>query len=498
MGNKKYMLSIDQSTQGTKALLLDKTGRLVGRRDVSHSQFVDERGWVEHDMDEIWENTKLVVKMLLTDFEVNSKDVEGIGISNQRETIGVWNRRSGKPLYHAIVWQCARAKEICSRIQKKGLGERVQKITGLRLSPYFSAAKLAWLFEHVPQVSENQERGELCCGTMDSWLLFKMTGGREFKTDISNASRTQLLDLENASWSEEMCNIFKIPVSCLPEICDSDSYFGKTDMEGILEEQIPIFSVLGDSHGALFGQGCHVKGAAKATYGTGSSVMMNTGDTLVAGKGELATSVAWARKGKISYALEGNINYTGAVITWLKNDLQLISSPLETEELAYRARGGDKTYLVPAFTGLGAPYWNSDATALITGMTRMTGKAEIVKAALESIAYQIYDVVEQMHQEMRGSKLLFLRTDGGPTRNKYLMQFQSDILGIPVEVSKDEELSGIGVAYMAGIKCGFYNEEELFSKWRGNGYIPEMKDEERACRIRGWKNAVGQTIFQEQ
>lgn len=495
---KKYMLSVDQSTQGTKALLFDKDGNLLKRRDVSHTQIINDKGWVEHDLEEIWENTKKAVKNLLSDQNVQADEIAGIGISNQRETIAAWNRKTGRPIYHAIVWQCARGEKICDGLKKSGAAGLVKEKTGLDLSPYFSACKLAWIFQNVPEAKKLAENGNLCCGTMDSWLVYKMTGGENFKTDSSNASRTQLFNLHSLKWDEELCEMFGVPVDTLPEVCDSDALYGWTDLEGVLTVKIPICGVMGDSHGALFGQGCHEPGMAKATYGTGSSVMMNVGKETVIPQDGLVSSVAWSMHGSTSYVLEGNINYTGAVITWLKDKMHLIENPLETEKLARRANQGDTCYIVPAFTGLGAPYWDSDATALITGITRVTGREEIVKAALECIAYQINDIVERMDAQFAvrtGEHMRELRTDGGPTKNSYLMQFQSDILNITVAVPENEELSGMGAAYMGGISLGFYQVESLFEKGKKQIYEPEMEKNLRERKIVGWKSAVERTLY---
>lgn len=498
---KKYMLSVDQSTQGTKALLFDNDGKLLKRKDVSHAQIVNDKGWVEHDLDEIWENTKKAVESLLSEQNVKSEEIAGIGISNQRETIAVWNRKTGHPVYHAIVWQCARGEKICNDLKKRGAAVSVKEKTGLDLSPYFSACKLAWIFQNVPEAGKLAKSGELCCGTMDSWLIYKMTGGECFKTDSSNASRTQLFNIHSLGWDKGLCELFGVPMNALPEICDSDALYGQTDLEGVLTEKIPICGVMGDSHGALFGQGCHETGMAKATYGTGSSVMMNVGKDAADPQDGLVSSVAWTMHGNTSYVLEGNINYTGAVITWLKDKMHLIENPIETEELACKANKEDSCYIVPAFTGLGAPYWNSEATAMITGITRITGREEIVKAALECIAYQINDIVSCMDRqfaEHTGKGMQELRADGGPTKNGYLMQFQSDILNIPVVVPENEELSGMGAAYMGGISLGFYQTENLFYKRKKKIYSPKM--EERLCKIKidGWKGAVERTLYKNQ
>lgn len=487
-----YVLGIDQSTQGTKALLFDEAGRLCCRADLAHRQIIDEKGWVEHDPEEIYQNTIEVIRLLTEKSGIAKQDIKVLGISNQRETALVWDRASGKSVYNAIVWQCARGASICEEIRQKKKAGIVRSHTGLQLSPYFSAAKIAWVLRNVDGVQARADRGELCCGTIDSWLVYRLTGRKEFRTDYSNASRTQLFDIRTLKWDQEICDLFNIPVSCLAEVTDSDGCYGETDLEGFLDHPIPIRGVMGDSHGALFGQGCLNRGMVKATYGTGSSIMMNIGERPVFSD-RVVTSLAWGMGGKVDYVLEGNINYTGAVITWLKDDLKMIQSPSETEELAKTANALDTAYLVPAFSGLGAPYWDSSAKAVLYGMTRTTGRPEIVKAGLESIAYQITDVLAAM-QEESGIAMEELRVDGGPTRNQYLMQFQSDMAQIPVQVPSFEELSGIGAAYAAGLSAGIYHMETLFDESGKTKYVPAMKEEDRERRYKGWQEAVSKAL----
>lgn len=488
----RYVLGIDQSTQGTKALLFDEEGTLICRTDLPHKQYINEKGWVEHDPEEIYANTLAVVKNLVEKAGINKNDLAVLGISNQRETAMVWNRTTGKPVYNAVVWQCARGAQICEEIEKAGDADMIRSHTGLQLSPYFSAAKIAWVLKNVGGVQELADKGELCCGTIDSWLVYKLTGGKEFRTDYSNASRTQMFNISELKWDKQVCGLFGIPMSALPEVTDSDGDYGITDFDGYLDHEIPIRGVLGDSHGALFGQGCVETGMIKSTYGTGSSIMMNIGDKPVFSN-RVVTSLAWKLGGEVNYVLEGNINYTGAVITWLKDDLELISSPSETEQLAKESNPADKSYLVPAFTGLGAPYWDSEATGILTGMTRTTKRKEIVRAALDCIAYQITDVIKAMSTES-GIDISELRVDGGPTKNKYLMQFQSDIAHVTVQVPSSEELSGIGAAYAAGIAAGIYNKKEVLNKMTRIRFTPQMQPEERAQKYAGWKNAVEQVL----
>lgn len=482
----KYILAIDQSTSGTKALLFDEDARLIGRSDLPHKQKISENGWVAHDPMEIWENTKGVARAIIEKTGINKDEVIGIGISNQRETALVWDRDTGLPVYDAIVWQCARGAKICEGLSD--YAEMVREHTGLRLSPYFSAAKIAWVLQNAGDLSGRH----LCCGTIDSWLVFKMTHGKEFRCDYSNASRTQLFNIRTLSWDSEICSIFGIDPETLPTVTDSDGLYGYTDLDGYFSKEIPIHGVLGDSHGALFGQGCLTPGMIKATFGTGSSVMMNIGEKPIFSDAGIVTSLAWSMGGKVNYVLEGNINYTGSVIKWLVDDVKLLGASRESGEFAAKANPEDTTYLVPAFSGLGAPYWDSEAKAAIVGMTRSTGKAEIVKAAEECIAYQITDLVLLMQQES-GLPITEIRVDGGPTKDKYLMQFQSDMLSIPVAVPKNEELSGIGAAYAAGFALGLW-DQSVYEKEERTLYLSKVDESSRKKRYDGWKAAVASVL----
>ena len=482
----KYILAIDQSTSGTKALLFDEDARLIGRSDLPHKQKISENGWVAHDPMEIWENTKGVARAIIEKTGINKDEVIGIGISNQRETALVWDRDTGLPVYDAIVWQCARGAKICEGLSD--YAEMVREHTGLRLSPYFSAAKIAWVLQNAGDLSGRH----LCCGTLDSWLVFKMTHGKEFRCDYSNASRTQLFNIRTLSWDSEICSIFGIDPETLPTVTDSDGLYGYTDLDGYFSKEIPIHGVLGDSHGALFGQGCLTSGMIKATFGTGSSVMMNIGEKPIFSDAGIVTSLAWSMGGKVNYVLEGNINYTGSVIKWLVDDVKLLGASHESGEFAAKANPEDTTYLVPAFSGLGAPYWDSEAKAAIVGMTRSTGKAEIVKAAEECIAYQITDLVLLMQQES-GLPITEIRVDGGPTKDKYLMQFQSDMLSIPVAVPKNEELSGIGAAYAAGFALGLW-DQSVYEKEERTRYLSKVDEYSRKKRYDGWKAAVASVL----
>lgn len=489
---EQYIISIDQSTQGTKALLFDAEGKVVRREDIAHRQIISGEGWVSHDAQEIYQNTIAVVKRLVERSQIDPENVCAIGISNQRETCLAWDRDTGETVADAIVWQCSRAKDICARMEERGVGKMIEDRTGLKLSPYFPASKLLWLMENVEGAKKLAQSGRIGMGTIDTWLVYYLTGKTAYKTDYSNASRTQLFNIHTLKWDEEICGLFGIDAACLPEVCDSDACFGESDFEGLFPHPVPICAVLGDSHAALFAQGCLEPGMTKATYGTGSSIMMNTGETAVKSTHGVVTSLAWKMDGKVNYVLEGNINYTGAVISWLKDDVKLIDSAGETGRLCKRAAQDDELYLIPAFSGLGAPYWNSQAKGILSGITRTTRKEEIVRAAVESIAYQIGDVVEAMSQDAHQSAKE-LRVDGGPTKNAYLMQFQSDILDTDVAVSKAEEMSAIGAAYAAGIAAGLY-DSDIVKRMERTLYQPQMNAERRKKKKDGWTSAVGQCI----
>lgn len=479
----KYVIGIDQSTQGTKIILFDGVGKIKKRTDCPHRQLIDQKGHVSHDMEEIYQNLIEGVRGILQDSQIHAEDIAAVGISNQRETTVAWGK-DGKPLAPAVVWQCGRAAEISGRHSAEAA--YIQKTTGLVLSPFFPAAKMQWLMEYA---LSSTDRNGICLGTVDSYLVYRLTDGGVFATDYSNASRTQLFDIHALSWNENLCGSFGIDIKMLPEVRDSNADFGMTDFEGILPKKVPICSVMGDSHAALYSQGCHRCGMIKATYGTGSSIMMHTGEKPVMGKHGLAVSLAWGIDGKVSYVLEGNVNYTGAVVSWLGDNMELITSPGELDGWIKKANRNDTTVMVPAFTGLSAPYWKNDVKAAVVGMTRTTGKAEFLKAAVESIASQIADVVEAMEEDC-GQKITELRTDGGPTGNAYLMQFQSDLTGAEVLVSDMEELSAAGAAYLAGITAGCMEKETVFSNITYRRVVPKMEKGEKETVRSRWKAAV--------
>lgn len=485
---KRYILGIDQSTQGTKALLFDENGERIARVDRAHRQIIDDKGWVSHDPEEIYRNTILTVQDVVKQAGIARDAIAGVGISNQRETSLAFDE-TGRPLCDAVVWQCGRAADICTRIRASGESDFIRERTGIQLSPYFPAAKFAWILENVPEASKAAAEGRLRLGTVDTYLVYRLTGGKVYRTDCSNASRTQLLNLKTMTWDPEICRIFGIPPEVLPKVTDSDGDFGETDFEGFLNHPVPIRGVLGDSHGALLAQGCLMPGMVKATYGTGSSVMMNIGmNPILSGHG-LVTSVAWRLGGRTEYCLEGNISYSGAVITWLKEDLKLIGSAGETESLAREASPEDHSCLVPAFSGLGAPYWDSEARAILCNMSRTTRRAEIVRDALQCIAYQITDVIKAMEEDT-GLPVKELRADGGASRNNWLMQFQSDMIQAPVQVPPIEELSGMGAACAAGMGLGFFGSEMPSQDLSRKEYRPQMVEDQVQKLYEDWKAAV--------
>lgn len=489
-----YVLGVDQSTQGTKGVLTDDKGMIIGRCDRPHRQIINDEGWVSHDPQEFFENTLAVCKEVIEKTGIDKSMIKCMGITNQRETSVTWSKKDGKPLTNAIVWQCARATRLCEAVNEKYHCEDIiYERTGLKLSPYYPAAKISWMIKNVPEVAAAKEAGDLAVGTVDSYLVYRLTEGREHRTDFSNASRTQLFNLKTLKWDEDICGYFDIPLSVLPEVTDSDGMFGETTLGGYLENAIPICGVLGDSHGALFGHNCRQPGGIKTTYGTGSSIMLNIGNDFKLSEHGLSTSLAWKANGKVFYVLEGNINYTGFVITWLKDDVKLIQTPGETGTLAEQANPQDTTYVIPAFTGLGAPWWKNDARAMIYGMSRNTGKNEIVKAAVESIAYQIRDVVDAMRKDT-GLAIDRLCVDGGPTKNTYLMQFQSDIANAAINIPDAEELSVLGAIFMAGISAGVYDPETIYNSISYKYYEPEMSELVREQKVDGWKEAIGKLL----
>lgn len=491
MKAKKYILAIDQSTSATKAMLFNKKAELVERVSVKHKQFYPEAGFVEHDAEEIFENTINAIKEIIRKAKCNENEISGIAITNQRETSLIWDKTTGKPIAKAAVWQCQRGVEFCNELKASSKSDLIKEKTGLIIDPYFSASKLRWIIENTKGAKQKRDEGKLLAGTMDSWLLWKLTGCKVFATDFSNASRTMLLDLNSLTWDDELTELFSLRKSMLPELKYNDEIFGYTDPSVIFNEPIPIAGLLGDSHAALFGQNCFEKGTAKATYGTGSSIMMNIGNSPLPPPEGLVTSVGFGLNKMVDFVFEGNIHCTGDTINWLVGDLQLIESAKESEELATSVEDNNGVYFVPAFVGLGAPYWDNSARAAISGMARNTKKAHVVRAALESIAYQIKDVIDLMISKS-GIELKVVNVDGGPTRNNFLMQFQANALDRTIVRTDIEEISALGTAFMAGLATGFWKDLDEISQLRviDRTFDNQMDKETRNKLYTAWETAV--------
>lgn len=487
---ENLIIAVDQSTSATKAMLFDENCTMLKRVNVSHQQYYPQPGWVEHDAEEIYNNMLKGIASLLEGADLRAAHYS-LALTNQRETVVVWNRYTGKPVCHAVVWQCMRGESFCKQLKEQGCDALVCERTGLLIDPYFSASGVKWILDHVEGAREAAEKGDLLMGTMDTWIIWKITNGKSHVTDCTNASRTLLMNIHTLQWDEEMLKLFTIPRSMMPQILPCDSIFGETTVGGLFDAPIPIAGVLGDSHGALTGQMCFEQGLGKTTYGTGSSVMVNIGEQFVTAPQGLVTSVGLSALGKVFYAFEGNIHSTGATIKWLEDNLQLIASPDEAEKLATSVANSEKVYFIPAFAGLGAPWWHSEVKAAIVGMTFGTGKAHILRAALESIAYQVEDLVEAMTTQV-GIRLKEMRVDGGPTKNRFLMQFQADCLRVPVSRSDIEEASAFGAVIMNGFARKVWTSfKEVAAKRKSHLYIePQDNAEEVTALHAGWLQAV--------
>ena len=489
----KYIIAIDQSTSATKAVLFDEQCQLISRKNVAHKQYYPKPGWVEHDPEEIYANTIEAIRLLMA--ENKKQDASySLAITNQRETVVVWNKITGKPVYNAVVWQCQRGTDICNDLKQRGYTELIQEKSGLLIDPYFAASGAKWILDNVDGARESANKNELLMGTIDSWLIWKLTGGKVHATDYTNASRTLLFNIHTLDWDDDLLNLFTIPRSMMAKPQPCDSIFGETTVEGLFDTPITIAGVLGDSHGALVGQMCFEAGMGKATYGTGSSVMVNIGEKAVKAPQGLVTSVGFAAQDKVFYAFEGNIHCTGATIKWMTEKLQLISSPSVIEEYALSVPDNGGVYLVPAFAGLGAPWWNSQAKAMICGMTLGTERGHICRAALEAIAYQIKDLIDLMTNHA-GIALKELRVDGGPTKNNLLMHFQADMLNACINRSDIEEASAMGAIIMNGLAREVWKDMNEVAALRttDNRILPDMTEEKRNKLYRGWTEAV-QTV----
>lgn len=452
----KYVLALDQGTTSSRAILFDHAGNVCASSQREFKQHYPQPGWVEHDPEEIWQSQFAVAKEALAKAQGQTADIAAVGIANQRETVVLWDRATGKPVHPAIVWQCRRTAAMCDRIKREGFDKTLRDKTGLVADAYFSGTKIAWLLENVPGVRERADRGELACGTIDSWLIWKLTGGRTHAIDVSNASRTLLLNIRTLAWDDEILDYFRIPRSLLPEVKSTSGILGETDIFG---GRLPIASAVGDQQASLFGHQCFERGTAKNTYGTGCFLLMNTGQEVPRSNSGLVATVGWRRNGMTTYALEGSIFIAGAAIQWLRDEMQLVSDVAETEALAQAVKDTGGVYFVPAFVGLGAPHWDSYARGTIVGITRGTNRIHIVRAALEAIAYQTRAVVDAMARDS-GVRPAALRVDGGAARNDFLCQFQADILGIPVERPASTESTALGAAHLAGLAVDFWRDEQ--------------------------------------
>ncbi|NEZ45807.1 glycerol kinase GlpK [Clostridium niameyense] len=490
MEKEKYIMALDQGTTSSRCIIFNKKGEVVSVAQKEFKQIYPKAGWVEHDPLEIWGKQAGVAGEALNIARISPEQIAGIGITNQRETTVVWNKNTGMPVYNAIVWQCRRTSAMCDEIRSNGLDEIIREKTGLVLDAYFSATKIKWILDNVQGARELAEKGDLLFGTIDTWLIWNLTKGKVHVTDYTNASRTMLFNIHELKWDEELLKLFDIPKSMLPEVKPSSEVYGETD-DILFGTSIPISGNAGDQQAALFGQTCFKPGMAKNTYGTGCFLLMNTGEKAVDSKNGLLTTIAVGIDGKVEYALEGSVFIGGAVIQWLRDELRMIKSAPESEKYAMAVEDANGVYLVPAFVGIGAPYWDSYARGTIVGLTRGAKKEHIIRAALESMAYQTYDVLKAMEEDSE-IELKALKVDGGACQNNFLMQFQSDILNVEVDRPKVVETTALGAAYLAGLAVGYWKDrEELKQNWAiSQSFSPEMEEEKRNVQIKGWHKAI--------
>jgi glycerol kinase len=492
-----YILALDQGTTSCRAILFDKDGNIFATEQQEFTQNYPKPGWVEHNANEIWQTQLKVTQNVLKKNSVSPETIAAIGITNQRETTLIWDKITGEPIHNAIVWQDRRTASICDKLKADGREDAIRQKTGLVTDAYFSGTKIQWLLDEVPGARERAEKGGLLFGTMDSWLVWKLTGGEAHITDYTNASRTLLYNIHELKWDEELLEWMKVPMSLLPKVCESSEVYGKTE-KSLFGAEIPISGIAGDQQAALFGQACYEKGMAKNTYGTGCFMLMNTGEEAVTSKNGLLTTIAWGIDGKITYALEGSVFIAGAAIQWLRDGLKLIDQAPDSEYFAMKVSDTDGVYVVPAFAGLGAPYWDMYARGAIFGLTRGTRKAHLIRATLESLAYQTKDVLEAMEQDS-GLEMSNLRVDGGASANNLLMQFQADILGAQVERPKVTETTALGAAYLAGLAVGFWQKKEISTNWQSDRKFDSvMEDDRRKKLYKGWQKAVKRTMNWER
>ncbi|MGN0818248.1 MAG: glycerol kinase GlpK [Candidatus Coproplasma sp.] len=491
----KYILALDQGTTSSRAIIFDRTGKIMGRAQQEFKQIYPKAGWVEHDPKDILGSQLGVIPEALVRAGVGAEQIAAIGITNQRETTLVWDKRTGEPIYNAIVWQCRRTAEYCDFLKRNGYADIIYKKTGLVVDAYFSATKIKWILDNVDGARERAERGELAFGTVDTFLMWKLSKGRIFATDYTNASRTMLFNIHTLEWDDELLSLFGIPRSMLPQALPSSHNYGCTDA-GYFGRETPICGVAGDQQAALFGQLCVSRGDVKNTYGTGCFLLMNAGDKPATSNNGLVTTLGACAQGRPPYVLEGSVFVGGAVMQWLRDEMGIISSVSESEKLAQRVADSNGVYIVPAFTGLGAPYWNARARGTVTGLTRGVKKEHFVRAALESIAYQVHDVVKAMERDS-GAKVNRLRVDGGASANNFLMQFQADILDCAVERPRVVETTALGAAYLAGLNCGYWSglDDVLANASRERVFTPAISSDERQKLIEGWAQAVERAIL---
>ena len=491
---KKYVLAIDQGTTSSRAILFDRQGRIVHIAQKEFQQYFPRSGWVEHDAMEIWSSVQSVIAELLAKSSVSASDIAAIGITNQRETTVVWDKNTGIPIYPAIVWQSRQSASICEELKEKGYTDFFRKKTGLLIDPYFSGTKVKWILDHVEGARKKANKGDLLFGTIDTWLIWKLSGGRKHVTDYSNASRTLMYNIYDLKWDPDLLSILDIPENMLPEVRSSSEVYTVTEKSLFYGEEVPISGIAGDQQAALFGQACFEPGMAKNTYGTGCFMLMHTGEKAVQSDHGLLTTIAWGLDGKVEYALEGSIFVSGSAIQWLRDGLKLIGDAKESETLANEVDSTGGVYVVPAFVGLGTPYWDTDARGAVFGLTRGTTRAHFVRATLESLAYQTKDVLNVMEEDSH-IRLKKLRVDGGASVNNFLMQFQSDLLNVPVERPVVLETTALGAAYLAGLSVGFWkSKKEIAENWViDRAFQANMDDKTRARWYNNWRKAVEAT-----
>ena len=489
---EEYILALDQGTTSSRAILFDRHQNIVGISQKEFTQHYPREGWVEHDPMEIYSSQYAVMMEVIAQSGVDIKKIRGIGITNQRETTILWDAKTGRPIYNAIVWQCRRTADLVDRLKQQGLGEYIRETTGLVPDAYFSATKIAWILDHVPDGRERAKRGEILFGTVDSWLIWKLTGGGAHVTDMTNASRTMLFNIRTLQWDERLLEALDIPKEMLPQVKSSSEIYGYTTIQG---EEVPITGIAGDQQAALFGQCCFEEGQAKNTYGTGCFLLMNTGEKPCVSENGLITTIAIGLNGKVQYALEGSVFVGGAVIQWIRDEMRFITESKDAEYYAQKVEDTGGVYLVPAFTGLGAPHWDMYARGCIIGITRGTRREHIIRAAQESIAYQSYDLVRAMERDT-GVRMRELKVDGGASRDRFLMQFQADILGCEVRRPMIRETTALGAAYLAGLAVGVWkNKEEIRSLWNCDvSFVSQMEPSKRKALLHGWHKAVERSM----